>query len=74
MCLQGDAAFQGWQPVYRTEVIHNNLNPAWKPITVKATQLNNGDAYRPLLIRVGVGSGLGFQQVALQLHFSLVET
>eukprot|EP00955_Chlamydomonas_euryale_P086198 364197-Chlamydomonas_euryale.AAC.42 len=30
----------------------NNLNPIWAPFTVKATQLNNGDPYRSLRLRV----------------------
>mmetsp|Transcript_20448 Transcript_20448/g.44661 ORF Transcript_20448/g.44661 Transcript_20448/m.44661 type:complete len:569 (+) Transcript_20448:73-1779(+) len=41
-----------WLPVYKTETIDNNLNPVWKPITVSGTQLNNGDPYRPLKIRI----------------------
>lgn len=34
------------------QVKDNNLNPVWNPFTIKATQLNNGDPYRPLRLRV----------------------
>ncbi|GLC35830.1 hypothetical protein PLESTM_000370100 [Pleodorina starrii] len=50
---QGDLQENGdWLPVYRTKVIKNNLNPIWEQFTVRATQLNNGDLLRPLLIKV----------------------
>lgn len=32
-----------WQVVYRTEVVKNNQNPAWRPIRVKASQMCGGD-------------------------------
>jgi hypothetical protein len=32
-----------WQVVYRTEVVKNSQNPAWRPIRVKASQLCGGD-------------------------------
>ncbi|KAG1669580.1 hypothetical protein FOA52_006353 [Chlamydomonas sp. UWO 241] len=41
-----------WVPVFKTETIDNNLNPAWRAFTIKATQLNNGDPNRPLLLSV----------------------
>ncbi|KAG1662681.1 hypothetical protein FOA52_014607 [Chlamydomonas sp. UWO 241] len=41
-----------WVPVFKTEVKDNNLNPVWNSFTIKATQLNNGDPYRSLRIRV----------------------
>jgi hypothetical protein len=37
-------------PVVKTEVIKNTLNPVWKPLTIKAQQLCNGDLDRPLAI------------------------
>jgi len=49
--LQGDSG-NNWQPVFKTEVAMNNLNPDWNPIAIKATQLNNGDPYRPLRFTV----------------------
>jgi hypothetical protein len=52
LLLQGDGKQQSWQPVYRTEVVPNNLNPTWRPITLRATTLNNGDMLRPLLLKV----------------------
>ncbi len=42
----------GWQPVFKTEVKPNNLNPSWQPITIKASVLNNADPDRPLLLKV----------------------
>ncbi|GAB4817389.1 hypothetical protein N2152v2_004435 [Parachlorella kessleri] len=41
-----------WVPVLRTEVIDNNLNPAWRPIDVDIRQLCNADESRPLRIEV----------------------
>jgi len=41
-----------WVPVFKTEAVDDNLSPVWRPFTVKATQLNNGDAHRPLMLRV----------------------
>lgn len=49
--LQGDSGSQ-YLPVYKTEVVPNNLNPTWAPITIKAAQLNNGDPLRPLRLTV----------------------
>lgn len=37
-------------PVYKTEVVMNNLNPVWAPVVASLQQLSNGDPYRPLLI------------------------
>jgi hypothetical protein len=42
-----------WLPVYKTEVVANNLNPNWKQINIGAVQLCNADMYRPLRLRVG---------------------
>ncbi|KAL3314225.1 hypothetical protein Ciccas_007158, partial [Cichlidogyrus casuarinus] len=36
--------------VLRTEVIRNNLNPVWQPITIPTRQLCNGDYDRPIVI------------------------
>ncbi len=41
-----------WLPVYKTETKRDNLSPTWDVIKVQATQLNNGDSYRPLKIEV----------------------
>lgn len=41
-----------WLPVYKTEVVANNLNPNWKQINIGAAQLCNADMYRPLRLRV----------------------
>jgi hypothetical protein len=49
---QGDVNKLGWQPVYRTEVKFNNLNPVWQPVVMRMTTLNNGDPFRPLLLKV----------------------
>mmetsp|Transcript_31666 Transcript_31666/g.100958 ORF Transcript_31666/g.100958 Transcript_31666/m.100958 type:complete len:636 (-) Transcript_31666:63-1970(-) len=40
------------QPVFKTEVVMNNLSPAWKPIELGMSQLCNGDPYRPLVLGV----------------------
>jgi Ca2+-dependent lipid-binding protein len=32
-----------WEVVLRTEVVNNNLNPQWKPLTAKAHLLSGGD-------------------------------
>ncbi len=37
-------------PVYKTEVVRDNLNPTWRPITSTMQRLCNGDPYRPLLL------------------------
>jgi hypothetical protein len=39
-------------PVYKTEVVRNNLNPTWRPIRVSLNSLCNGDAERPILFEV----------------------
>ena len=39
-----------WVSVYRTETIFKNLNPRWKPFTIKAQKLCNGDFDRPLKV------------------------
>ena len=41
-----------WLPVYKTETRKDCLSPTWDVISVRATQLNNGDLYRPLKIEV----------------------
>ncbi len=41
-----------WQPVFKTEVRANNLNPTWNTFSLSATQLHNGDPDRPLLLKV----------------------
>jgi len=38
--------------VYRSEVIQNNLNPAWKQFTIESRALCNGDADRTLMFEV----------------------
>eukprot|EP00164_Ancoracysta_twista_P002832 GFYU01003767.1.p1 GENE.GFYU01003767.1~~GFYU01003767.1.p1 ORF type:complete len:546 (+),score=140.08 GFYU01003767.1:460-2097(+) len=35
-------------PVYRTNVIKNNLNPVWDPFTIGVQRLCNGDYLRPI--------------------------
>eukprot|EP00762_Andalucia_godoyi_P005362 ANDGO_06744.mRNA.1 hypothetical protein len=37
-------------PVFKTEVVKNTLNPAWKPISVTSQALCNGDLDRPILV------------------------
>jgi Ca2+-dependent lipid-binding protein len=39
-----------WQVVFKTEVVNNNLNPTWRPIHIKASQLCHGDYSSPLKI------------------------
>eukprot|EP00798_Chlamydomonas_sp_ICE-L_P002793 gene2793-12668_t len=50
ICRQHDDG--KWLPIYKTEVIDNNLNPSWRPIRVKASQLTHGEPKRPLKLRV----------------------
>jgi hypothetical protein len=42
-----------WVPVLKTEVVPNNLNPAWRPFRAALSQLCNCDPHRPLLLEVG---------------------
>jgi hypothetical protein len=37
-------------PVFKTEVVMNNLSPTWKPIITSMQRLCNGDPYRPVLL------------------------
>ena len=36
--------------VYKTEVVRDNLNPTWKPVTTSLQRLSNGDPFRPLVL------------------------
>jgi len=48
---QGDSSADKMVKVFSTEVLKNNRNPTWKPITLAVTALCNGDFDRPLVIR-----------------------
>ncbi|CAL1546463.1 unnamed protein product [Lymnaea stagnalis] len=37
-----------WQVVHRTEVVKNNLNPEWRPFSVRLQLLCGGDRTRPI--------------------------
>lgn len=39
-------------PMFRSEVVMNNLNPRWNRINVSLSALCNGDIYRPILFEV----------------------
>lgn len=41
-----------FNPVHKTEVINNSLNPRWRSFDLSVQQLCNGDLDRPLLIEV----------------------
>ncbi|KAK6490320.1 copine-3-like [Huso huso] len=41
---------RGWQLAHRTEVIKNNLNPAWKPFKIPMRSLCNGDLEKPIKV------------------------
>eukprot|EP00873_Tetraselmis_striata_P008636 jgi/Tetstr1/428900/TSEL_018879.t1 len=41
-----------WQPVFKTEVIKNNLDPTWRPLKISAAQLCNSEYERALLLEV----------------------
>ncbi|GLC35831.1 hypothetical protein PLESTB_000498800 [Pleodorina starrii] len=41
-----------WLPVYKTEARRKCVSPIWSEIHVRAAQLNNGDAHRPLRFQV----------------------
>ena len=47
-----DAGGYSWQPVYRSEVIKNDLSPVWKECSIPLQKLCSGDADRPVLIEV----------------------
>jgi hypothetical protein len=47
-----DAGGRTWHPVYRSEVVKNNLNPTWKEIVVSVEKLCDGDKSRPIQIEV----------------------
>jgi Ca2+-dependent lipid-binding protein len=38
--------------VYKTETVHNNANPSWKPFTIDATVLCNNNFDQPFLVEV----------------------
>ena len=44
-----DAGGRSWQPVHRSEVVKNNLNPVWKEFTVDVEKICLGDKDRPIL-------------------------
>jgi len=39
-----------WQVVLKTEVVKNNLNPTWRPLRAKASQLSGGDYDCPVKV------------------------
>ncbi|KAK1172096.1 copine-3-like isoform X1 [Acipenser oxyrinchus oxyrinchus] len=41
---------RGWQLAHRTEVIKNNLNPAWKPFKITMRSLCDGDLEKPIKV------------------------
>eukprot|EP00545_Synedropsis_sp_CCMP1620_P006787 CAMPEP_0119029802 /NCGR_PEP_ID=MMETSP1176-20130426/40706_1 /TAXON_ID=265551 /ORGANISM="Synedropsis recta cf, Strain CCMP1620" /LENGTH=769 /DNA_ID=CAMNT_0006986157 /DNA_START=18 /DNA_END=2327 /DNA_ORIENTATION=+ len=41
-----------WQVVYRSEVMDNNLNPKWKPVSLDVNELCGNDRYQSVLITV----------------------
>jgi hypothetical protein len=41
-----------WQPVYRSEVIQNNLNPTWKEFSISIEKLCGGERDRAIQIEV----------------------
>jgi Ca2+-dependent lipid-binding protein len=41
-----------WQPVYRSEVVKNNLNPMWQDCEIPLQKLCGGDKEQPLQISV----------------------
>ncbi|XP_047424458.1 copine-3-like isoform X2 [Mugil cephalus] len=40
----------GWQLAHRTEVVHNNLNPTWRPIRISLRSLCGGDVEKPIKV------------------------
>ena len=46
-------------PMFRSEVVMNNLNPQWREIKVSLSALCNGDVYRPILFEVADYDGDG---------------
>uniref|UniRef100_W5MWF2 Copine-3 n=1 Tax=Lepisosteus oculatus TaxID=7918 RepID=W5MWF2_LEPOC len=40
----------GWQLAHRTEVVKNNLNPAWKPFKIPLQSLCNSDMEKPIKV------------------------
>jgi hypothetical protein len=40
----------GSLPVFKTEVVKDNLNPTWRTIVTTMQRLCNGDPYRPVLV------------------------
>lgn len=39
-----------WQLAHRTEVVHNNLNPVWRPFRVSLRALCGGDVEKPIKV------------------------
>ena len=44
-----DAGGRNWQPVHRSEVVMNNLNPIWKEVAIDVEKICTGDKDRPIL-------------------------
>lgn len=40
----------GWQLAHRTEVVHNNLNPFWRPFRITLRSLCGGDVEKPIKV------------------------
>ncbi|XP_060949436.1 copine-3-like [Limanda limanda] len=40
----------GWQLAHRTEVVHNNLNPIWRPFRISMRSLCGGDVEKPIKV------------------------
>uniref|UniRef100_A0A673BNJ8 Copine-3-like n=1 Tax=Sphaeramia orbicularis TaxID=375764 RepID=A0A673BNJ8_9TELE len=50
-----------WQLAHRTEVVHNNLNPVWRPFRVSLRALCGGDVEKPIKVTRKISVFIYFQ-------------
>jgi len=62
-----------WTLVHQTEVIKKTLEPRWKPFTLSARDLCNGDDRRPILFRVWDYDSVGSHDLIGEFERSLSE-
>jgi len=62
-----------WEPVYKSNVVKNNLNPSWKEGTIELSGLCDGDLDAPLNLMVFDSNGDGKHTAMGQVETSVNE-